>query len=199
MDKVAPLDLPVIGISLAGGGLRASIVTAGFLKGLDAREEESRRAQTGGLLQSASYLTALSFVFSPLHLTIDADARRFHSGGSWTLSSLIFNNFPQIDPLIFGDGASQTGWSLSAGIFPSDRAAGVALLTQILGDLSLKIGVGFPVTFVDLWGRALARRFLPGTTPENYLNPLAADGHGVDITYSSIAYLFVISCSLIHA
>lgn len=115
-----------------------------------------------------------------------------NSGGSWTLSSLIFNNFPQIDALVFGDNGAQTGWRLSGGIFPSDRAAGVALLTQLMGDLSLKVGSGFPVTFVDLWGRALARRFLPGTTPENYLNPLAANGHGVDITWSSISDLYVL-------
>ena len=69
LDRVAPLDLPVIGISMAGGGLRASIVTAGFLKGMDAREEEAMRAETGGLLQSASYLTALSYVLPSLSLS----------------------------------------------------------------------------------------------------------------------------------
>ena len=64
MDRVAPLDLPVIGISMAGGGLRASIVTAGFLKAFDTREGESTERGIGGLLQSASYLTGLSSVSS---------------------------------------------------------------------------------------------------------------------------------------
>ena len=67
LDKVAPLDLPVIGITLAGGGLRASIVTAGFLKAFDAREEASTERGIGGLLQSASYLTGLSSVVPCSH------------------------------------------------------------------------------------------------------------------------------------
>lgn len=49
-----------VGIGLSGGGYRAAQYGAGVLSGLDARNESSKNAGTGGLLQVASYVSALS-------------------------------------------------------------------------------------------------------------------------------------------
>lgn len=49
-----------VGIGLSGGGYRAAQYGAGVLSGLDARNGSAKDAGTGGLLQVASYLSALS-------------------------------------------------------------------------------------------------------------------------------------------
>ena len=49
-----------VGIAFSGGGYRAAQYGAGVLKGLDARDEDSKNAGTGGLLQVATYMSGLS-------------------------------------------------------------------------------------------------------------------------------------------
>lgn len=49
-----------VGIAISGGGYRAAQLGAGVLLGLDARDEVSKNAGTGGFLQVASYITGLS-------------------------------------------------------------------------------------------------------------------------------------------
>lgn len=57
-------DLPTIALSISGGGNRAALYGAGVLAALDGREPGSVAAGTGGLLQSATYISALSgYVF----------------------------------------------------------------------------------------------------------------------------------------
>ena len=51
---------PKVGIALSGGGYRAAQFGAGVLSGLDARNESAKAAGAGGLLQVASYISALS-------------------------------------------------------------------------------------------------------------------------------------------
>ncbi|KAL0581867.1 hypothetical protein V5O48_000235 [Marasmius crinis-equi] len=53
-------SLPKVGIAVPGGGLRAAQVAAAILSGLDARDDSSKAAGTGGLLQVSSYITGLS-------------------------------------------------------------------------------------------------------------------------------------------
>lgn len=49
-----------VGIAVSGGGYRAAQYGAGTLSGLDARNDSAKNAGTGGLLQVASYISALS-------------------------------------------------------------------------------------------------------------------------------------------
>ena len=51
---------PKIGVALSGGGYRAALYGAGVLSALDARNQSAKAAGTGGLLQVASYMSALS-------------------------------------------------------------------------------------------------------------------------------------------
>ncbi|CAI7660564.1 unnamed protein product [Penicillium glandicola] len=74
-------NLPNIGIAISGGGMRACLVGAGVIKAFDNRTEGAAiMGQLGGLLQSASYVSALS-------------------GGSWMLASVFVNNFTTISAL----------------------------------------------------------------------------------------------------
>lgn len=52
-------ELPTISISISGGGVRAALYGAGVLRALDGRESTSAPG-TGGLLQAATYMSALS-------------------------------------------------------------------------------------------------------------------------------------------
>ena len=69
---------------------------AGILSALDARNTTAKTKGTGGLLQVSSYLTGVS-------------------GGSWLVSSMLFNEFPDIRDLVLGNtdtGGSLNGWLL---------------------------------------------------------------------------------------
>ena len=66
------LQLPTLALALSGGGPKAGLITAGALYELDAREDT--QSAVGGLLQSMTYVSALS-------------------GGSLTLSGIMGNDF----------------------------------------------------------------------------------------------------------
>jgi lysophospholipase len=53
-------NFPKLGIALSGGGYRAAQYGAGVLSALDSRNDSSKAAGTGGLLQVTSYLAGLS-------------------------------------------------------------------------------------------------------------------------------------------
>jgi lysophospholipase len=53
-----------VGIAVSGGGYRASLYGAGVLNALDSRNQSSKAAGTGGLLQVASYIIGLSGEFA---------------------------------------------------------------------------------------------------------------------------------------
>ena len=83
-------NIPNIGIAVSGGGYRAMLNGAGALKAFDSRTHNSTaKGQLGGLLQSATYLSALS-------------------GGGWLVGSVFVNNFTTITDLQ----ASDRTWDL---------------------------------------------------------------------------------------
>ena len=161
--------LPKFGIATSGGGHRAAIFGAGVLNALDIRNATAVDAGTGGLLQTATYISGLS-------------------GGSWLVGSLAQNNFPTIPNLIFGSGTT-TGWQTQLDLLaPSSDASTVsAYLGALFGELAVKYVEGFPVTIADVWARALSRHFVNGTTAANLLD--ASLLHGAGVTLSSVASL----------
>ncbi|KAI0807094.1 lysophospholipase [Fomes fomentarius] len=178
VDKIlhGPHDaLPTLGIATSGGGHRAAIFGAGILNALDGRNRTSVFAGTGGLLQAATYLSGLS-------------------GGSWLVSSLAQADFPTLPDLIFGhdtgtDRGGFGGWLTQIDLLqPSPNATETAaFIGGLLQDIALKRAQGFPVTITDVWGRALARHFVNGTTAANFFD--ASRTHGAGVTLSSIADL----------
>ena len=166
--------LPNLGIATSGGGYRAAIFGAGVLNALDGRNKTSIDAGTGGLLQAATYLSGLS-------------------GGSWLVSSLAQADFPMLPELVFGppstpSGNAFGGWLTEIDILQvggSNATATAAFVGELLQEVALKFGKGFPVTVTDLWARALARHFANGTTAGDLLDPSLT--HGAGLTFSSIA------------
>ena len=57
---------PKISLSISGGGERAALYGAGVLSGLDTRNDTSKAAGTGGLLQVLSYISGLSGMWPAL-------------------------------------------------------------------------------------------------------------------------------------
>ncbi|KDQ08025.1 hypothetical protein BOTBODRAFT_192001 [Botryobasidium botryosum FD-172 SS1] len=140
------VNFPKVGIALSGGGYRAAFVGAGVLSALDSRYNQSTAAGTGGLLQVASYLSGLS-------------------GGSWTLSSLIFNSMPTMHELVLGsEDSDNAGWLAEADIFTPARAdfpvAGInasaassldlSYYQAILAAVQSKAQAGFNVSLTDV-------------------------------------------------
>lgn len=83
-----PSTGPNVGIAASGGGFRAALVGAGVFDAFDGRNATAVSAGTGGILQTASYMTGLS-------------------GGSWFVSSMAVNNFPAIQDLVLGGNGKQ--------------------------------------------------------------------------------------------
>ncbi|KAI0337971.1 lysophospholipase [Trametopsis cervina] len=159
-----------LGIAASGGSVRATIVGAGVLNALDGRNTTSVRAGLGGLLQSASYLSGLS-------------------GGSWLVLSWVQANAPLLPALIFGLGSTNTsgasnvfgGWLNSIDLVQvsADPNTENEFITGLFGDIAGKFLAGAPVTVTDVWGRALARHYVNGTTPANFLNFNVTHGSGL--------------------
>lgn len=167
--------LPTLGIATSGGGYRAAIFGAGVLNALDGRNATAVRAGTGGLLQTATYLTGLS-------------------GGSWLVGSLSQADFPTLPDLIFGrpqndrrpDVNALGGWVSEINLLqPGDANETAVFVGQLLEEVARKHAEGFQVTITDVWGRALARHFVSGTTAENFSDDDLR--HGAGITWSSLA------------
>jgi lysophospholipase len=57
-----------VGIAVSGGGYRAAQYGAGVLSALDARNDSAKAAGTGGVLQVASYISALSGACARVHI-----------------------------------------------------------------------------------------------------------------------------------
>jgi lysophospholipase len=63
-------SFPRIGLAISGGGNHAALYGAGVLSALDGRNQTSKAAGTGGLLQVSSYLAGLSGPCLFLSLTL---------------------------------------------------------------------------------------------------------------------------------
>lgn len=166
---------PRLGLASSGGGYRAAIFGAGVLDVLDGRNATSREAGLGGLLQSATYLTGLS-------------------GGSWLVLSLSQAGFPQLPELIFGTANSSvptsTGWNSQFDIMQPAGADVNQFIGTLIQEIAPKLQSGFPVTFTDVWSRALSRHFVTGTDGSSLSSFLDTDSaHGAGVTLSSLTEL----------
>ena len=166
-------DPPKLGIATSGGGHRAAFFGAGVLNALDGRNATSVCAGTGGLLQTASYLSGLS-------------------GGSWLVTSLAQANFPTLPSLIFGLDSSANssnsygGFLPQFGLFPDTNITQTEeFVATLLAEVVGKLLAGFPVTITDVWARTLSRHFANGTTAANFMDTDIT--HGAGETFSSIA------------
>ncbi|GAA5972657.1 hypothetical protein JCM11641_002960 [Rhodosporidiobolus odoratus] len=159
---------PKLGLAVSGGGLRASLYGAGTISALDNRNSST----AGGLLQLADYLAGLS-------------------GGSWAVTSIALNDMEQIYPMVLGINSSRTGgWMLDRDILAPGGLLSFSdnsdYYDSLFDDVREKAAAGFPVSLVDIWGRALALHFLNGTTESNFFSTDADKDQGT--LFQSIRY-----------
>ncbi|EIN11650.1 phospholipase B [Punctularia strigosozonata HHB-11173 SS5] len=153
-----------VGIAISGGGYRAAQYGAGVLSGLDARNESAKAAGTGGLLQVASYLSALS-------------------GGSWLTGSLFLNNWPTVKDMVYGNGGNLTGWLLDLPLATPDgddlfNDKNQAWFGSVLWSVEAKANKSIDTSITDPWGRMIAYHFLNQTTRGNFFTNDTAHGAG---------------------
>ncbi|KAM0755624.1 hypothetical protein T439DRAFT_308052 [Meredithblackwellia eburnea MCA 4105] len=157
---------PRVSTSVSGGGYRAALYGAGSLSALDSRNATN----AGPFLQLSEYLSGLS-------------------GGSWIVSSLAMADLPDLFSLVLGLNG-ENGWALDMGLLDPDGVLGIADNTDyyqiLLEDVRAKANAGFPVSLVDLWGRALSFHFFNGTTRSNFYDEAAPHDQGLQ--WSSIKY-----------
>ncbi|KAF9017220.1 phospholipase B [Hymenopellis radicata] len=162
--KLDGVDAPRVGVALSGGSFRASLYGAGVLNAFDARNSTAKDKGTGGLLQVASYMSALS-------------------GGSWLASSLYANGWPTIQELVFGNGNDKAGWLLDFDLFfPTGKeitdAENVVFYADIVQSVLAKAATGIDTSLVDPWARALSYHFLNQTSRSNFFTDDSPHGAG---------------------
>ncbi|KAL8283472.1 hypothetical protein RQP46_005575 [Phenoliferia psychrophenolica] len=173
LDTLNETTMPTLGIAVSGGGDRAALYGAGALAALGGGDPKGAKAGLAGVLQSAAYVSALS-------------------GGSWFLSSLLFNDYPtSMYDLVLGNATTgQTGWILPINLLtPGNTSQQALVLDQIMADLTLKKDAGpFNVTYGDFWARGLSRHFLPDTSLSNFYTNDSTN-HGASTLLSSATSL----------
>lgn len=166
-----------IAVALTGGNYRAMLVGAGQYAALDNRTENAYKIGLGGIMQSSTYIGALS-------------------GGTYLLGSLAIQNWPSVEETVLQN--PNDIWNLTASnqlinttglasiVWPvvTDNLWGALTHarhwinsdgTGISQDLNNKRDAGYPVTLIDAWGRALSYQLLP-----------SEDQFGVATTFSDI-------------
>ncbi|KAI0028749.1 phospholipase B [Vararia minispora EC-137] len=153
-----------IGITVSGGGYRAAQYGAGVVAGLDARNDSSKAAGTGGLLQVSSYFIGLS-------------------GGSWLTGSLFANDWPTMEELIFGNGADLSGWLLDLDLAIPGGVDVFNVMNQyfygsIIWSVMAKAAAGIDTSLTDPWARMISYHFLNQTDRNNFFTNSSAHGAG---------------------
>lgn len=150
--------IPRLALSFSGGGYRAMLCAAGEISGLDNR---TNGAADHGLpiLDSASYIAGLS-------------------GGSWFVSSLVYNNWTSVQEIIDQTGKDGAIWDLDHTIIDPhglNIVKDAKYWSQLSDDIDLKRDAGFNVSMTDPWGRGLSYQFFPGL-----------EDHGASMTFTSL-------------
>lgn len=151
---------PRLAAAISGGGYRALMYGAGFLKSADNRTTGATDdGAIGGLLQSLTYLAGLS-------------------GGSWLVGSFYMNNMSKIEDTQVNENLWRFERSIFIGPELKDTFLGSTSLEyykQLQSEVMSKKNAGFDVSLTDYWGRALAYQLID-----------AKDG-GTAYTISSVA------------
>ena len=138
--------LPNVALSFSGGGYRALLNGAGGLAAFDDRTAGSTNAgHLGGLLQAATYVSALS-------------------GGGWMIGSIYANNFTSVEA-ITSQGNDTSIWQFQNSLFEGPPTRGIQLLStaqyfenliSTVNDKADSDAGNFNTSITDLYGRGLS-------------------------------------------
>ncbi|KAG9793246.1 Lysophospholipase 1 [Exophiala dermatitidis] len=135
MKKDNNSGVPTISMAISGGGWGSAMTGIGILRAFDARFADAINEQTGGLLQSMTYIAGLS-------------------GGSWPVMSLSTYNFPSINDLV-------ANWHTDIDRSTANNTVYAANTTSLFMDVAAKYEAGFNVSVPDYLGRSFSYEFLP--------------------------------------
>ncbi|TLD08366.1 uncharacterized protein PgNI_07715 [Pyricularia grisea] len=142
-------ELPNIAIAISGGGYRALLNGAGFIKAADDRTPGTTdTGGIGGLLQSTTYISGLS-------------------GGSWLVGSIFNNNFSTISQLQESDKVWKFDRSILEGPKTSSNSVkkildAASYWKDLIQEVDGKSKAGFTTSVTDYWGRALSYQLIDG-------------------------------------
>ncbi|KAF4336761.1 major facilitator superfamily transporter [Fusarium beomiforme] len=128
INKLKNDDVPIVGLSVSGGGTQSGLGGLGVYQAYDARSGAAKAARTGGLTQLLSYITGLS------------------GGGAVTVSLLAANNFTTVDNV---KKAANFSRDYSSG--PDGNQA--SFFTTIFQNAGAKVESGFPISVADTFGQ----------------------------------------------
>ncbi|KAJ3466614.1 hypothetical protein MRS44_004178 [Fusarium solani] len=150
IKKLKPTNVPVVGLSVSGGGTQSGLGGLGIWQAYDARSDAAVAARTGGLTQLLSYITGLS------------------GGGTVTVSLLAANNFSTTDAL-------RKATNFSAAYASGPDGDQEAFLKEIFENTGAKAETGFPVSVGDTFGQFWGTWLPEGQLFSNY-SDIAANG-----------------------
>ncbi|KAF4496954.1 MFS transporter [Fusarium agapanthi] len=136
INKLKTDDVPIVGLSVSGGGTQSGLGGLGVWQAFDSRSSIARAARTGGLTQLFSYITGLS------------------GGGAVTVSLLAANNFTTTDGV-----KKASNFSLDYASGPDGNQT--AFFTSIFENMGAKDESGFSVSVADTFGQFWGT-WLPG-------------------------------------
>ncbi|KAF5656903.1 lysophospholipase [Fusarium circinatum] len=128
INKLKTDDVPIVGLSVSGGGTQSGLGGLGVWQAFDARSAMALAARTGGMTQLLSYITGLS------------------GGGAVTVSLLAANNFTTTDGV-----KKASNFSLDYASGPDGNQT--AFFTNIFENMGAKDESGFPVSVADTFGQ----------------------------------------------
>jgi lysophospholipase len=168
-DAVAYIDkhkddtkaLPNIALSFSGGGYRALLNGAGVLSAYDSRTRNATSSgHLGGLLQSATYVSALS-------------------GGGWMIGSIYANNFTTVESII-DQGEDGDIWQFQNSLLKGPPTRGLQILStadyfsnlvSTVKDKTSSPAGNFNASITDYYGRGLSFQLINASdgAPGTYL------------------------------
>ncbi|KAJ4253372.1 hypothetical protein NW762_010527 [Fusarium torreyae] len=128
VKKLKSTNVPIVGLSVSGGGTQSGLGGLGVWRAYDARSDVAIAARTGGLTQLLSYITGLS------------------GGGAVTVSLLAANNFTTAE-----DVTKSANFSNSYAAGPDGNQT--SFLDTIFENIGAKVEAGFPVSVADSFGQ----------------------------------------------
>jgi lysophospholipase len=138
--------LPNIALAFSGGGYRALLNGAGALSAFDSRTRNATSTgHLGGLLQSATYVSALS-------------------GGGWMIGSIYANNFTSVQNIL-DHGEDGEIWQFQNSLFKGPPSDGIRILetadyfSNLVSTVNDKVDSPagpFNSSITDYYGRGLS-------------------------------------------
>lgn len=136
-------DVPVVGLSISGGGTQSGIGGLGIWEAFDARSSAAQGSRTGGIVQILMYISGLS------------------GGGAVTVSTIASNNFTTLDGI-----RQAVNFSINYEVGPTGNAT--EYFDNIFENAGAKAEAGFIVSVGDTFGQFWANYLNPNGTYANY-------------------------------